>query len=299
MKNSQKAFFDYLSLEKKFSAHTITAYVHDLEAFNTFLIANNSGAELENIVYGNVRSWIISLSEDGIGNATINRKITALKCYYKFLLKTEQIALSPLLKHKSLKTAKKLQVPFSPLEMNKVLDDIPYEKDFVGVRDRCIIELFYSSGIRRAELMGLKVSDVSFSSRTLRVLGKGNKERIIPVLPSVIENLSKYLPFRQDVAAVGVTSLFVTERGAKLYESFVYRLIIGYFSTVSEKVKKSPHILRHTFATHLLNNGADINSVKELLGHASLASTQIYTHSSLAELQKVYGAAHPRSNNEN
>ncbi len=298
MQTFQQSFLDYLSLEKKCSAHTITAYIHDVEEFSAFITEMDREAEIDKIVYGNVREWIVALSDKKLTNNAINRKISSLKTFYKFLVRSRQIESSPLLKHKSLKTPKKVQVPFSPVEMNKVLDEVEYEDSFKGIRNRCIIEIFYSSGMRRAELIGLELSNVSFDENTIKVLGKGNKQRIIPILPIVVKNIERYLPYRAEVVALDEQHLFVTKRGVKLNETFVYRLINGYFSTVSEKVKKSPHILRHSFATHLLNNGADINSVKELLGHSSLASTQIYTQSSLAELKRVYGSAHPRTNEQ-
>ncbi|MEO0044994.1 MAG: Tyrosine recombinase XerC, partial [Bacteroidota bacterium] len=215
---------------------------------------------------------------------------------YKFLLKTKQIETSPLLKHKALKAPKKLQIPFSEKELDLVLNQIVYSDDFDGVRDKLIVDLFYTTGIRRTELINLKLHNIDLSNGTLKVLGKRNKERIIPILPIVESQIKIYITERSHIQRIiDEEYFFLLLKGVKLNDSFVYRLINYYFSNVSEKVKKSPHILRHTFATHLLNNGADINSVKELLGHSSLASTQVYTHSSLAELKKVYGSAHPRN----
>ena len=246
--------------------------------------------------YSQIRCWIVSLSDDGISNATINRKIAALKSYYRFLLKTKQIDSSPLLKHKALKSPKKIQIPFSEKEVGMVLNQIAYKEGFEGIRDKLIIDLFYTTGIRRSELINLKVSNVDVFNNSIKVMGKRNKERIIPILPIISDQIRKYLAERPQILDVEKEEYFFKKlNGVKLNDSFVYRLINYYFSNVSEKVKKSPHILRHTFATHLLNNGADINSVKELLGHSSLASTQVYTHNSLAELQKVYNSAHPRN----
>jgi integrase/recombinase XerC len=220
----------------------------------------------------------------------------SLKAYYKFLLKTKQIEVSPLLKHKALKTPKTLQIPFSENEVAEVLIQIQNPVGFEEIRDKLIIDMFYTTGIRRTELIHLKTSNVNASNTTIKVLGKRNKERILPLLPIVSQQLILYLKERTQLEEVRDNDFFfLTKKGLKLNDSFVYRLINSYFSTISEKVKKSPHILRHTFATHLLNNGADLNSVKELLGHSSLASTQIYTHSSLSELKKVYQDAHPRN----
>jgi len=294
MENSQRAFRDYLQLEKNYSPHTVTAYLDDLGFFETFLKKEFEQENVKEVNYSQIRGWIVSLVDAGISNTSVNRKIASLKAYYKFLLKTKQIAGSPLLKHKALKTPKKIQIPFSEKELDDVLNQIKYPDGFEGIRDKLIIDLFYTTGIRRTELIHLKVSNLNES--TLKVLGKRNKERILPILPIVSQQIQTYFSERARLEAITDKDyFFLTQKGVKLNDSFVYRLINNYFSNVSEKVKKSPHILRHTFATHLLNNGADINSVKELLGHSSLASTQVYTHSSLAELKKVYGNAHPRS----
>ena len=296
MENNKGAFKDYLQLEKKYSPHTVNAYLNDVVVFELFV---NKEFDQENILevnYSQIRSWIVSLVDAGVANASINRKMCSLKSFYKFLLKTKQIEFSPLLKHKALKTPKILQIPFSEKELDNVLNQINYPSGFEGLRDKLIIDLFYTTGIRRTELIHLKVSNVNSSNHTLKVLGKRNKERILPILPIISQQITAYLSERANIEQIKHDDyFFLTNKGVKMDDSLVYRLINSYFSHVSEKVKKSPHILRHTFATHLLNNGADINSVKELLGHSSLASTQVYTHSSLSELKKVYGNAHPRN----
>jgi integrase/recombinase XerC len=285
-----------LGLEKNYSPHTVTAYLNDLDFFQAFLKGTFDDDDLIRVNYNQIRAWIVSLSDDGVSNSSINRKISSLKSFYKFLLKTKQIETSPLLKHKALKSPKKLQIPFSEKELDLVLNQIVYPEGFEGVRDKLVVDLFYTTGIRRAELIGLKLHNVDLSNGTIKVLGKRNKERIIPILPVVQNQIRIYLDERSRLQPIiDSDSFFLLLKGVKLNDSFVYRLINYYFSNVSEKVKKSPHILRHTFATHLLNHGADINSVKELLGHSSLASTQVYTHSSLAELKKIYGSAHPRN----
>jgi len=296
MENSKAAFRDYLQLEKNYSPHTVNAYLKDVGFFETFLGENYEEQNLLEVNYSQIRSWIVSLVDANVSNVSVNRKISSLKSYYKFLLKTKQIEVSPLLKHKSLKTPKTLQIPFSEKELNEVLTQIKYPEGFEGIRDKLIIDLFYTTGIRRTELIHLKIANIDQSNSTLKVLGKRNKERILPLLPIIINQFNSYLSERAYLEQIkDETFFFLTLKGLKLNDSLVYRLINDYFSNVSEKVKKSPHILRHTFATHLLNNGADLNSVKELLGHSSLASTQIYTHNSLSELKKVYGAAHPRN----
>lgn len=296
MESIKIKFRDYLGLEKNYSPHTVTAYLNDLDFFQAFLKSAFDDDDLVRVNYNQIRAWIVSLSDDGVSNSSINRKISSLKSFYKFLLKTKQIETSPLLKHKALKSPKKLQIPFSEKELDLVLNQIVYPEGFEGVRDKLVVDLFYTTGIRRAELIGLKLHNVDLSNGTIKVLGKRNKERIIPILPVVQNQIRIYLNERSRLQPIiDGDSFFLLLKGVKLNDSFVYRLINYYFSNVSEKVKKSPHILRHTFATHLLNHGADINSVKELLGHSSLASTQVYTHSSLAELKKIYGSAHPRN----
>ncbi|MFT5848087.1 MAG: integrase/recombinase XerC [Psychroserpens sp.] len=293
---SFKAFSDYLLLEKNYSKLTLKAYLIDLQAFRRFIELEFQVDAVDDVNYQQIRNWIVSLVESGISNRSINRKTSSLNTYYKFLLKTNTITVNPLNKHKALRVSKKIQVPFSEIEMQQVLDDLNAVTDFEGLRNRLIIELFYATGIRRIELVQLKISDVDLSNKTLKVLGKRNKERLIPMLESVIETLKVYLNQRNELGVIVDGSyLFLTKKGVKIYETLVYRIINDYFSKVSSKVKRSPHILRHSFATHLLNQGANLNAVKELLGHSSLAATQIYTHNSIAELKKVYSNTHPRS----
>lgn len=296
MEQTTAAFRDYLALEKNYSLHTVNGYCQDLLFFQNFLKSEFDQDNLIEVNYSQIRSWIVYLVDQQLSTTSVNRKIASLKAFYKYLLKSKQLAVSPLLKHKALKTPKKLQIPFSELELDQVLNFLQFPAGFEGVRDKLIIDLFYTTGIRRAELIQLKLSSVDLFAGNIKVLGKRNKERIVPILPTVRNQIKIYLQERASLEQLRDQELFfVTKKGVKLSDSFVYRIINHYFSNVSEKVKRSPHILRHTFATHLLNNGADINSVKELLGHSSLASTQVYTHSSLAELKQIYGNAHPRS----
>lgn len=294
MQNNKEAFREYLQLEKNYSPHTVLAYWNDIVSFESFNSLHFDQQNIDQANYNQIRSWIVSLVDADVSNVSVNRKIASLKAYYKFLLKTKQIESSPLLKHKALKTPKKIQIPFSEKEVDSVLEHFQNPIGFEAKRDKLIIELLYTTGIRRTELIHLKLSNVN--SNTIKVVGKRNKERIIPILPVIICQFESYLQERALLEnSIDQEYLFLSKKGLKINESFVYRLINSYFSTVSEKVKKSPHILRHTFATHLLNNGADLNSVKELLGHSSLASTQVYTHNSLTELKKVYKQAHPRN----
>jgi integrase/recombinase XerC len=236
------------------------------------------------------------LVDSGISNRSINRKISSLNTYYKFLQKIEAIGTNPLAKHKALKTNRKVQIPFSEQEMNTVLDELALETDFEGLRNKLIVELFYATGIRRIELIQIKLNDIDLHNKTLKVLGKRNKERYIPLISSVIDTLNAYMIERNSLnLIIDKNYLFLTKKGLKIYETLVYRIINDYFSKASSKVKRSPHILRHSFATHLLNQGANLNAVKELLGHTSLAATQVYTHNSISELKKVYSNTHPRS----
>lgn len=291
-----KPFTDYLLLEKKYSPHTVAAYSKDIQRFFDFVSKEYQLKSLLVVNYSMVRSWIVYLVDSGISNGSINRKISSLKTYYKFLLKTSQISETPLAKHRALKVAKKIQIPFSQTEVEDVLELFDHANDFQTLRDKLIVELFYSTGIRRAELIGLRLSDVSEVQKTIKVLGKRNKERIIPLLPSVLTTIARYKTFRAVLPSLGASKiLLVTSKGNAIYETLVYRVITRYFSEISLKVKKSPHILRHSFATHLLSQGAELTAVKELLGHASLASTQVYTHNSIDTLKQVYKNTHPRN----
>ena len=288
-------FIDYLQYEKKYSLHTINAYQKDISDFAVFAEENFEETNLVEISYSIIRSWIVKLVDEEVSNRSINRKISSLKTFYKYLLKTKQIEVSPLAKHKSLKVSKKVQVPFSAKEVETVIANFSAE-GFSDVRDQLIIELLYSTGMRRAELINLKLESIQIESSQIKVLGKRNKERMIPLLPSVKKTFITYLKEREQLEINSESDyLLLTNKGKKLYDTLVYRIVNGYFSRVSTKTKNSPHIIRHSFATHLLNEGADLNSVKELLGHSSLASTQVYTHNSIKELSKVYLKSHPRN----
>jgi integrase/recombinase XerC len=293
---SVEQFEKYLSLEKQYSAHTVKAYLRDLDQFQVYCREGHGNSPLASMPYSVIRSWIISLMESGYGNRTVNRKIASLKSYYKFLLRKGQITSSPLSAHRPLKTDRKLEVPFSVQEMQELLSGWDEDAGFEGLRDQLVVELFYTSGIRRAELIGIRMGDLDLPGGTLKVLGKRNKQRILPLVQSMRPLIDRYLKARQEAfPELESQYLFLSGSGNKMYETLVYRIINRYLSKVSEKAKKSPHILRHTFATHMLNQGADMNSVKELLGHASLASTQVYTHNSIAELKRIHLESHPRN----
>jgi len=289
-------FIDYLLLEKKYSTHTVTAYKADLSSFLTFYEEEYGVSDISKAGYQEIRSWIVALVDSGVSNRTVNRKVSSLKTYYKFLLRAEQISGNPLAKHKALKTSKKIQIPFSTSEIEDVLAILNAGNDFEGIRDRLIVELFYGTGMRRIELINLRTTDLDLVKGQIKVLGKRNKERYVPLLFSIVETLKLYLEIRKEVLKDSKElHLFLTKKGVKIYETLVYRIINSYFSKASSKTKRSPHILRHSFATHLLNEGADLNAVKDLLGHSSLAATQIYTHHGVAQLTKVYKESHPRN----
>ena len=293
---SIKSFIDYLQLEKKYSPNTIKAYENDITSFSDYNKNEFDQSSISKVDYSQLRSWIVKLVESKISNRSINRKISSLNTYYKFLLKIEMIKKNPLDNHRALKTKKIIQLPFSEKEVINALDINNFQNSFEGKRDRLIIEMLYSTGIRRIELIGIKINDIDFSGKKIKVLGKRNKERFIPMLESTISLIQDYTDYRNELKRIhNKDFLFLTSKGEKIYENLVYRITNKYFDYVSTKVKKSPHILRHSFATHLLNNGADLNAVKDLLGHSSLAATQVYTNRSIEEIKKVYSNTHPRN----
>lgn len=292
---SIKKFIEYLQFEKKYSPHTISAYEKDLNDFSKFLNFRTSSDLINNANYAEIRSWIVILVEQGLSNRTVNRKISSLNSYFRFAQKTAQISKNPLAKHRSLKVDKKLQIPFSESEIDSAIESID-SSSFEGLRDKLVIELLYSTGIRRRELLNLEITSIDFVQHQLKVMGKRNKERFIPLLKSVMQTIHLYLEKRRDTFGKSADNyLILTSKGAPAYEAMINRITSTYFDRVSSKIKKSPHILRHSFATHLLNQGADINSVKELLGHSSLAATQVYTHNGIAELKEAYSNSHPRT----
>ncbi len=290
-------FIEYLKLEKKYSPNTVMAYDADLSAFQQFIRKEYDQSEIIQVNYPQIRNWVVNLVNSGIANRSVNRKVASLKAYFKFLIKSDQLKSNPLAAHKALKIKKKVQIPFSEDEIAEVLSVINPDS-FISSRDLAIVAMFYSTGIRRAELIGIQLHDLDLANGLIKVLGKRNKERYVPLLPELVRYLQLYLEFREVVDINKISDLFITEKGDKIYETLVYRIINNYFSEASNKVKKSPHILRHSFATHLLTHGANLNSVKELLGHSSLAATQVYTHNNIAELSKVYKNSHPREKQE-
>lgn len=287
-------FLDYLALEKKFSPHTLKAYKKDLESFLSYCMQEYKIKDLTDINYPMVRRWIVILSDKGLETKTINRKCSSLKTYFKFLQKIEVLSESPMQGHKQLKSTPKLVVPLTEDELQNLMstyDDTNYE----GSRDALILELLYNTGIRRAELISIAIDDLDFANALLKVIGKRNKARLIPLLPNVVNRIQSYLNFRsQQIGANRSQYLFINAQGQAMNPSKIYSCVTKFLSMVSTKKKLSPHVLRHSFATHLLNRGADINTIKELLGHSSLSSTQLYTKVQLPKIKTEYKSAHPR-----
>ena len=291
-----KKFLDYLQLEKNYSYNTLAAYKRDLNQYNIYIIENNGDLKIENADYKIIRSWIVSMVNSNISNRSINRKVSSLKSFYKFLIKTDTIKSSPLKAHSPLKQSKKIQVPFSQEEINSLLDGDFFTNDYKGVLQKSIIAFFYFTGVRRIELITIKELDISLESSTIKVMGKRSKERIIPILPKLKKSLEDYREIKSKFTRnTSPEYLFISKNGKQLSEKFVYRTVNEYFKLVSPKIKKAPHVLRHSFATHLINEGADINSVKELLGHSSLSATQVYSHTSMERIKEVFKNSHPRA----
>ncbi|MCB0505017.1 MAG: tyrosine-type recombinase/integrase [Cyclobacteriaceae bacterium] len=290
-----ESFLKYIEFEKRYSKHTVISYKNDLEQFNIFLSNLDQQLNLQSVVYPHIRSWVITLVEDGISPSSVNRKMASLRSYYKFLMKSGALKKDPTIQLKALKTSKRLPQFAQESEMQRLFDLVDFGNDFTGKRDELMMELLYATGIRRSELIALKVDSINLGKSQIKVLGKRNKERIIPLNTEVAELIQKYLKMRDEAFGNTNNFLLLTDKGEQLYDGFVYRKVKRYLGATTSLEKKSPHILRHTFATHLLNNGADLNAVKELLGHSSLAATQVYTHNSLDKLKKVFEQAHPKA----
>jgi len=286
-------FCNYLNHQKRYSVHTITAYQKDLEQFQQFLTKKYQIEKVEGVNSVIIRSWIVELIEKEITPRSINRKISTLKSFYKFLLKSDLVSNNPLLKVIPPKTSGRLPLFVAENEMKELFDEISFDDSFEGYRDQLILELFYASGIRLSELIELKLTSIDFDNNTIKVLGKRNKERLIPLSGKLKTMLQQYISLRIES---GYTNnyFFLTKKDEKMYPKLVYRIVNSYLSMVTTLSKKSPHVLRHTFATHMLNNGADLNSIKEILGHANLSATQVYTHNSIEKLKSIHKQAHPR-----
>ncbi len=291
-------FIDYLKYEKRVSPHTVTAYEHDLSRFFSYLEEKLEINQLSDVHTEDIRSWIISLLEDeSLQAKSVSRMISAVKAFYRYKLKIKELSVNPTLTIQSPKVPKKLPQYVEQKDMEHLFSDIPFEDSFEGLRDRTILELFYATGMRLSELLNLKVQDIHFQDNTIKVLGKRNKERLIPFGNRLSELLTMYLGNLEKKFVDGTKNnyIFVTDKGEQLYPKAVYRIVRKYLDMVTTIDKRSPHVLRHTFATHLLNNGADLNAIKTILGHSSLAATQVYTHNSIEQLKSIYKQAHPRA----
>ncbi|WP_017730004.1 tyrosine-type recombinase/integrase [Nafulsella turpanensis] len=294
--NMIDTYLRYLTFEKRYSAHTLTSYQNDLEQFQAFLQEQYQQNELSRAEFTHIRAWIVSLVDEKLQARSINRKIASLRSFYKFLLKRELIQQDPCLRIKALKTPKALPHFVQEKELSQLLDQFPFTNDFSGSRDKLVLELLYATGIRLAELIGLREESVDMKAGTIRVLGKRNKERVIPVSLAMKAVMEQYLAQKNSLFGKEANPrLILTDKGEQAYPMFVYRLVKKYLGTFTSSDKQSPHVLRHTFATHLLDKGADLNAVKDLLGHTSLAATQVYTHNSLEKLRKVFEQAHPKA----
>lgn len=289
-----ESFLKYLAYEKRYSQHTLQAYQRDLEQFNNFLKETFEISSFEEARHPHLRSWVVALIEQKISPKTVNRKIATLKSFYKFLLIREYVEQNPASRLKPLKVEKKLPQFVRENEILVLLDQVDFGLSFPGLRDKLVLELLYATGIRLSELIGLKDRDVNLYQENIKVLGKRNKERVIPISNSIVKLIKEYQKIRNAEFGKPET-LLLTDSGENLYPMMVYRTVKKYLTQVTTISKKSPHVLRHTFATHLLNKGAELNAVKDLLGHTSLAATQVYTHNTMEKLKSVFDQAHPKA----
>lgn len=290
------SFLKYLQFEKRASPHTLAAYSQDLNQFEDFINLAFPETNIGEADYGAVRAWIIQLVESGLEAKSVNRKIACLRSFYKFLMRQELIAKDPMSKIRVLKTQKKLPSFVKENDMVNLLDNVTFDNNLEGARDKLILELFYSTGMRLSELVQLKETQIDLQNCTVKVLGKRNKERVIPFTNSLVQLVINYREVRgREIGSVNHGYLFVTNKGGPCYPAMVYRTVKKYLQLFTTVEKKSPHVLRHTYATHLLNKGAEINAVKDLLGHSSLAATQVYTHNSMEKIKKAFDNAHPKA----
>ena len=283
-------FLNFIKTEKRLSSYTIKSYTSDLNQFSKFLSDEyNINSNIYQVNFQIIRSWIVFLLENNLNPRSVNRKISVLKSYYKFLIQEGHLSYNPMMKIVSPKTSKRLPCFVDKDDIQNLLDKVKFENNCIGRRDRLIIEFFYVTGIRLSELINVKISDIDFNNNYIKVLGKRNKERLIPFSNTITNKLKSY------VNENNITEYLFTNKGKKMYPKLVYRLVKKHLNLVSSIDNKGPHVLRHTFATHMLNNGADINAIKELLGHSNLNATQVYTHNSIEKLKSVYNQAHPRA----
>ncbi|MEO5594595.1 MAG: tyrosine-type recombinase/integrase [Chitinophagaceae bacterium] len=291
-----QSFLNYLKFEKRYSQHTIVSYQNDLEQFFTYIVSQYQAAGLTDIASTYIRSWMAEMKSNKITGKTINRKASSLKSFFKYHLKTGSITVTPMWSVITPKISKRLPEFIKEQDMQNMFQYMQFPDDWKGRTDKLLLMLFYQTGMRLSEQVNLKESQVDFSKKVIKVLGKGNKERIVPVAGELVNAMKAYQQAkRKEIENFDQTYFFVLENGKRLYAKYVYLIVKKYLSEITTLNKKSPHILRHTFATHLTNNGADLNAVKELLGHSSLASTQVYTHNNIEKLKEAHKKAHPRA----
>ncbi len=294
--NHKESFLQYLQIEKRYSSHTVRSYMNDLDQFYLFLSSQLLPEDPVTVTSHDIRAWIVSMLENDYSTVSIHRKISCLRVFYRYLRKEGHLKNDPLEKVVLPKRKKTLPVFVEELALSNLLDNDSFGEGSGGLRDRTIIEMLYLTGMRRSELIGLRINDVDLNEGTVKVTGKRNKQRIIPLVRSFVPGLTEYLKSRKENGGAEANDwFFITPKGNKLYDKYVYNIVHRYLEMVTTIDKKSPHILRHSFATHMLNHGADLNSIKELLGHASLSATQVYTHNTFEKLKKVYKQAHPRA----
>ncbi len=294
--NYKESFLQYLKIEKRYSPHTVRSYLNDLDQFECHLNESGHSGSASDVTSHDIRTWIVSLLDNGYSAVSVHRKISCLRVWFRYMRKEGILKTDPMQKIVVPKRKKNLPAFIEEKAMIALLDDVGFEDDFAGIRNKTIIEMLYLTGMRRSELIGLKDADIDMVEATVKVTGKRNKQRIIPLLKPFIKNLETYIIKRDESTGnVKADWFFVTDKGNKLYDKYVYNIVKQYLSVVTTSDRKSPHILRHTFATHMLNNGADLNSIKELLGHANLSATQVYTHNTFEKLKKIYKQAHPRA----
>lgn len=291
------AFLQYLEFEKRFSENTLAAYTKDMEQFSLFLSEHYGAEAPDQVTHRHIRAFMVDLLGKGNSPKTVNRKLSTLRAFFRFLARRGQVPIDPTLKVTGPKTPKRLPGAIRQEELERLFGEVDFPSGFEGSRDRLLLEVLYATGIRRAELIGLKVADVDLAAGHLLIRGKGRKERLVPISRQLADQVQAYLSEREGLPPM-TAHLFLTGKGKEMYPKLAYNIVKRYLSLVSSSEQMGPHALRHSFATHLAENGAELNAIKELLGHASLASTQIYTHNTIARLKEVYQQAHPKAESE-
>jgi integrase/recombinase XerC len=294
LEQRQQDFIQYLRFEKRYSQHTIIAYEKDLKQFSQYFLEQFGLSDAVSIGHFHIRSWLAELKEDSQKARTINRKMSSLNSFFRYLMKQQIVSANPVRQLHALRVPERLPTYLKETEMEHVMEEQEFGEGFKGFTDRLICDLLYQTGMRRSELLELKETDIEWSLKQIRILGKGNKERLVPVSPMILETIKEYIEEKKNIENYNSNHLLILESGEPLYAGYVYRVVKQHLNGATTLKKKSPHVLRHTFATHLLNNGANIQAIKDLLGHSSLAATQIYTHINVEKLKEIHKRNHPR-----